>query len=73
MATRAKFTVWSRTENVWGTTDVKLQPVTGGSDENDTFFKATPSGEISLNGLKPEVAASLTPGKAFYVELTEAE
>lgn len=72
MATKAKFTVWSRTETQWGT-DVTLQPVTGGSAENDSYFQATPQGQLTLGGLKPEVAASLTPGKTFYVELTEAE
>ena len=73
MATKAKFQVWSRTEGFGGSTSVTMRPVTGGSTENDSYFQATPSGELTLNGLKPEVAASLTPGKSFYVELTEAE
>ena len=72
MATRAKFQVSERSQNSWAW-NIRLTPVTGGTVENDSFFKATPSGELTLQGVSAEVAYGLTPGKVFYVTLTEAD
>lgn len=73
MAVKAKFTATTRTESTWGHS-VTLTPVVNTATiEDASFYKATPSGEIQLNGLQPEVAAQFTPGKTFYVDFTEAE
>jgi hypothetical protein len=51
-----------------------LTPVTDGSEENKSFSKYTPSGQISLyvtnEALFPELDAA--QGKEFFVDFTEA-
>lgn len=57
---RAKFVVKSITkEKHWDAakepiSTIKLQPVTSGSDENKSFYAATPSGEIVLSTLNAQ-------------------
>ncbi len=74
---RAKFTVTSVEPN--GATDeenkgstVTLLPVVGGSPENDSFYKWTPGGEISLSTINEVAAAQFEVGKEFYVDFTPA-
>jgi hypothetical protein len=64
--------VRSHQEDCSGTYSVNLLPVVGGSEENARFYQATPSGEIVLGGLQPEVAQQFTPSKQFYVNFEEA-
>ena len=73
MGTRAKFKVISVTESEGGNKSVKLQPVTGGSKENESFFKWTPYGEINMGTINQEAAAQFKPGQQFYVDFTPAE
>jgi hypothetical protein len=47
-----------------------LQPVTGGTDENKSFFEATPQGSIELGAFLPD---AFEPGKEYYVDFTPAE
>lgn len=68
----AKFKVGSITETVFGA-EIKLNHVTEGSPENESFYKWTPGGGISLNTVNPAVAAMFRPGKEFYVEFEEAK
>jgi hypothetical protein len=79
--TRAKFVCISKTEtcsNIWangnsvpGTlVSVKFQVVTGGSDENKSFFASTPSGSIDLSQMKKEVADQFELNKEYYVDFT---
>ncbi len=72
MSVRAKFKVQAVTayEN---NSEVKLTTVCGDSPENKAFFTASPSGQISLNVVNPEVAARFKPGSFIYVDFTEAE
>ena len=70
--TRAKFKVESVTQDTNGHA-VKLVPVTGGSPENESFFKWTPWGEIKIGTINAEAAANFAPGKQFYVDFTPAE
>ena len=72
MGTRAKFKVISVTESEGGNKSVKLQPVTGGSKENESFFKWTPYGEINMGTINQEAAAQFKPGQQFYVDFTPA-
>lgn len=67
----AKFKVESITETVNGA-EVKLSPVIGGSPENESFYKWTPGGGITLSTVNPAVAAMFRPGKEFYVRFEEA-
>lgn len=44
-----------------------------GSDEDNTFAKFSPSGELSLTIANPALIGVIEPGKKFYVDFTEAE
>jgi hypothetical protein len=76
---RAKFVVnsitltkhWEKDKGNIAT--IKLQPVTSGSDENKSFYAATPSGNIELGTVNQEAAAAFELGVAFYVDFTRAE
>ena len=70
--TRAKFRVEEVGQNMSGHY-VNLRPVTGGSPENEQFYKYTPCGEIKLGTINAEAAANFAPGKQFYVDFTPAE
>ena len=47
-----------------------LNAVTSGSDENKSFFAATPSGTIQLGSFLPE---AFEIGKEYYVDFTLVE
>jgi hypothetical protein len=47
-------------------------PVTSGSQENQTFFKYTPYGQIHLGTINENVVRDLERGKDYYVVFTEA-
>lgn len=53
--------------------DITLRPVVGGSEENDTFFKYTPWGELRIGIVAKETAEALEVGKEYYLDLTPAE
>ena len=52
---------------------IVLTPVTGGSPENDTFYAATPSGEIKLATVNAKAVKEFDLGAEFYVDFTLAE
>lgn len=75
---RAKFKCISVTPNnaeadADKATDVLLQPVTSGSEENKDFFKLTPCGEIKLSTINPAAADQFIVGKDYYIDFTVAE
>ena len=72
MSVRAKFTVKSVTHYQNGA-NVLLEPVTGGSKENESFYKYTPGGKIELSTINPEAAKQFVPGKEMYVDFSPAE
>lgn len=77
MIVRAKFKVieftrregWSGNKEIHG---IKLHPVTGGSEENKSFFAATPSGTIELCCCNPDAVNQFELGKEYYVDFTPA-
>lgn len=77
MTVRAKFTVdrierskgWN---NIAEVQTIVLSPVTGGSPENETFYAATPSGEIKLATVNAAAAKKFDLGAEFYVDFTPA-
>jgi hypothetical protein len=79
MSVRAKFIVNSITRtkhwdaNKGEVQTIKLMPVTSGSDENKSFYAATPSGTIELGTVNEEAAKQFELGKAYYVDFTPAE
>lgn len=71
MTIRAKFRCLSVEPNADGAT-IKFSAVTGGSAENESFFKYTPAGDIRLAIVSPETAGKFAPGKSYFVDFTEA-
>jgi hypothetical protein len=85
LMTRAKFQCsnktittdsgWDYLENASTTKEVaniELLPVTGGSEENKSFFKSTPNGKIELRVLNLAAAEMFEIGKEYYVDFTVA-
>jgi len=52
--------------------EVVLNPLYTGSEENKAFFKATPSGEIKFQTVNPAALKHFTQGQAYYVDFTPA-
>lgn len=74
MAVTLKFRVARRIEEVtFGGTEpmghVELFPVTGGSEENKTFFKYTPTGKIEFGSINKAALDSLPLGAEVYVTI----
>ena len=69
MPVRAKFKAMAAD----GDGAVRLEAVTSGSVENDSFFRWTPSGSIFMSVVDPATAARFEVGKEFYVDFTPAE
>lgn len=72
MTIRAKMKVEQKIQTTYGH-GVKLTAVYGDSPENKAFFAATPSGNVEMAMVKPEVAAAFELGKEYYVDFTPAE
>lgn len=77
MTVRAKFVVHSITrQKGWGGAaeiqNIKLMPVTTGSDEDKKFYAATPSGEVNLGTVNPEAGNYFELGQAYYLDFTKA-
>ena len=72
MTIRAKFKVTNIADNGEGMKTVSLSPVCSGSPENESIFKWTPSGSISMGTINAEAAKDFEIGKEFYVDFTAA-
>jgi hypothetical protein len=74
MATRAKFNVTSITQFQGGSRSVKLGAVTSvWSDEDKSFWNATPSGTIEITISNPDAYELFEVGKPYYVDFSTAE
>jgi hypothetical protein len=79
MSVRAKFKVdsitrtkhWDKSKGEIQT--IKLSPVSSGSQENTSFYAATPSGQISLDTLNEEAGRQFELGVEYYIDFTKAE
>jgi hypothetical protein len=73
MSVRAKMrcvSVEPSVDGVGGT--VRLEPVIGGSPENDQFYKYTPGGGVSLSTINQAAIEQFELYKEFYVDITPA-
>lgn len=57
---------------------VKLAPVLANKNhtdcaENKVFFAQTPGGELEMSLVSESTASAFTPGKAYYLDFTEAD
>lgn len=74
---RAKFKVVSITrQQGWNGVKehhtIRLQPVTGTSEENAAFYAATPGGSIELTVVNENVGRNFELGAEIYVDFTPA-
>lgn len=54
--------------------NVSFLPVMDGSDENKSFSKYTPAGNVNLQiSYETEAANAFEVGKEYYLDFTEAE
>ena len=44
-----------------------------GSDEDNTYAKFSPSGELTLTIANPALLGKIEPGKKFYLDFTPAD
>lgn len=49
-----------------------MVPVSGGSEENQRFWDASPSGELKLGTINPEAWQAFELGGEYYVDFTPA-
>jgi hypothetical protein len=49
-----------------------MAPVTSGSDENKSFWKWTPSGELKFQCLNEAAVEQLELGAEYYIDITPA-
>ena len=68
-AVRCKF----KCHSVYPNGVVNLYPVHSGSEENKTFWDATPAGTICLTITNPAARDRFEAGKEYYVDFTPAE
>jgi hypothetical protein len=45
----------------------------GGADEDNTYAKFSPTGELSLTIANPDLIGKIQPGQKFYIDFTPAE
>jgi len=71
MNTRCKFQCQTATTRADKSKDFSFTAISSGNDEEDKkFHKWTPSGSLTFNCLNPNV--DFTPGKAYYLDVSEA-
>lgn len=66
---RAKFKCIEKSESG----QVKMEVVCGGSPENDSFFKYTPSGQLTIGTVNEAALGQFEVGKAYYLDFSPAE
>lgn len=68
MSVRAKFRCAKVDEG-----SVRLEPVVGGSPENESFFAATPGGQIELAIVNKSALLLFEIGEEYYVDFSRAQ
>ncbi|MEN6547204.1 MAG: hypothetical protein ABFE07_14300 [Armatimonadia bacterium] len=69
---RAKMVVESVTKYLGDGEKLVLRAVTGGSADDNTFSKYTPSATLEMFVQNPDLNGKLQPGATFYVDFTQA-
>lgn len=72
MSVRAKFVCQTNNRSE-GQAEITLSPVTDGSEENKSFFKYTPGGQINLSVVNDSASRQFEVGKHYYVDFTPAD
>lgn len=53
--------------------EIELTAVTGGSEENKSFWTYTPSGTLKMQCVNEEATKYFEPGKEYYIDFTVVE
>lgn len=74
---RAKFQCESVTKHAWGSEQVKLHAVCAApgeklNEEDASFSKATPNGNLEMHIDNPGVQGFFKPGQSYYLDFSEA-
>lgn len=72
MSVRAKFKCTAVEDNNGESKNIRLEAVIDGSDENKSFFRWTPSGQITIGCVNEAANRQFEPGKEYYVDFTPA-
>lgn len=72
MSVRAKFKCQSKTEHGNESVSIRLEPVIGGSPENDSFYRWTPGGYVQIDCMNPKASEEFEVGAEYYVDFTKA-
>jgi len=67
---RCKFVCTEKNEQPDGGANIKMLPVTCGSEENEKFFQYTPWGELNFGTINPEAAKQIEQGKEYYIDIS---
>lgn len=67
---RAKFLADSVTNHASGNTVVKLTPVYGNTEENKSFWEATPNGSLEMCITNPKANQFFVAGTEYYLDFT---
>ena len=70
---RAKYKVTSVTTTQHQEEIVKLEAVTNGTREDNTFHKYTPYGTMDLTITNPDLLNKIKPGQKYYLDFTLSE
>lgn len=76
MSVRAKFKVDELVPSNDGdqpSGTVRMSPVTNGSSENESFYRYTPSGSLSLSTINAAAFAQFKVGDEWYLDLSPAK
>ncbi|MEH1772435.1 hypothetical protein [Nostoc sp.] len=69
---RAKFLAESVSNHASGNTVVNLAPVLKSTEENKSFWQATPNGKLEMCITNPKATEFFKAGVEYYVDFTPA-
>ncbi len=61
------------TKHSYGTEVAKLNAVSAGSPEDNSYSKSTPCASLEIHIDNPEAHGVLVPGKLYYVDFTKVK
>ncbi|UYD38972.1 hypothetical protein [Tolypothrix sp. PCC 7601] len=70
---RAKFIIESVNHHLDKSVSIKSRPVLDGSEENKSFSKYTPYGNLEMKIDNPNAVDFFIPGAEYYLDFTKVE
>lgn len=72
MRAKLKISGVTKHEGGWAET-LQFYAVSGGTPEDNSFSKATPTAELKICITNPDLMGKFEPGQTFYVDFTPAQ